>query len=74
MQHPLWRGICPECVGFGRIGEARCGYCRGTGKLFRQIPHDNEHLRLLRRKKKPLGLASNVDGKRVSEESAEDVA
>ena len=60
--HPLWKGICMECVGAG----GRCGYCRGRGRKFRQLTHETEHLRTLNRvPKKPLGLATEVDSKSV---------
>jgi DnaJ-class molecular chaperone len=61
MNHPLWHGICPECVGFGRLGlNDRCGACRGSGRLFRQIPHEVESLRSLNFKKKPVAREKRI--------------
>ncbi len=68
MEHPLWIGICSECVGGG------CGTCRGTGKSSQGKPHEIEHLKRLRITKKPFGLASSVDGKTDSQLPAEETA
>ncbi len=67
MNHPLWIGICSDCVGVG------CGTCRGTGKSSEGKPHELEHLKRIRHNRKPFGLASTVDGKRVEIVRAEEV-
>jgi len=65
--HPLWKGICHECMGFGSLGGSqKCGFCRGRGRKFRQVTHETEHLRRLNRvPKKPVGLATEIEGKTV---------
>jgi hypothetical protein len=52
--HPLWRGICLECVGCG------CGLCLSTG--MRQRPSVIKRLRPV---KKPVGLATEIEGETV---------
>ena len=63
--HPLWYGICPECVGFGYTGVSKCGYCRGSGRRFRKIPHDSRRLAAsaqerLATRRKPMGREENL--------------
>jgi len=64
--HPLWKGICQECMGFGSLGGSqKCGFCRGKGRKFRQLTHEIQHLRRRVVSKKPVGLATEIEGKTV---------